>query len=376
MPAKNLSRIDQEGLYFHIYNRGIEKKVIFSDKADYDIFLSYIKDYLSPAKDPASIKQSFQVNGKTFQGIPHQPKNYFNHVQLLGYSLMPGHFHLIVYQTTKGSVEKFMRSLCTRYSMYFNKKYQHTGSLFEGPYKSVPIEQSKLPYLTLYIHQNSSNSSNHEYLNLRNTDWVKTETVLTQLKDNYKNFVEHTPVDIRVLEGLTIENQIHDLERSAPKYKVDPLESNNPTSKHQILSNPDSGSRPNMPTFLFFSVLPFIFLVSIGLVRIKLIEAKNSQIASEQTVLSAASQAKPETAPEASFSALPETISETVTVTILDGSDNVNIREQPSLNSPKIGQAKNGDIFEFISLDSGWYEVKFASSSAFISSKYLKEGKN
>ena len=133
MPAKNLQRIDKEGLYFHIYNKGVEEKIIFSDGEDYRVFLRFLEEYLTTPQDPENTKKTFQIHGRTFRGTPHQPKNYFNAVELVAYSLMPNHFHLALSQVTKGSVENFIRSLCTRYSIYFNKKYTHSGPLFAGP---------------------------------------------------------------------------------------------------------------------------------------------------------------------------------------------------------------------------------------------------
>src|SRR3972149_9961260 len=107
MPAKNLHRIDEEGIYCHIWNKGVENRIIFNDEQDYEVFLGYLKDYLTAPADPESIKKAFTVNGKTFRGMPHQPKNYLNKVELIAYSLIPNHFHLLVHQKTRGSVERF-----------------------------------------------------------------------------------------------------------------------------------------------------------------------------------------------------------------------------------------------------------------------------
>src|SRR3989344_6029163 len=149
MPAKNLLRVTEEGAYIHVFNKGVENRVIFTEPQDYEIFLGYLRDYLSMPSDPESKKKDFTVNGRTFRGTPHQPKNYFQKVELVAYCLMPNHFHLLLHQQTKASTERFIRSLCTRYSMYFNKKYKRMGALFEGPYKSVHIKvQLQLLHLT------------------------------------------------------------------------------------------------------------------------------------------------------------------------------------------------------------------------------------
>ena len=133
MTAKNPNRVNESGSFCHIYNKGVESKVVFNDKKDYEVFLGFIKEYLSIPIDPKNNKKEFTVNGRVFRGVPHQPKNYFNKIELVAYRLSPASFNLLLHQITKGSIESFVRSLCTRYSIYFNKKYQRTGTLFERP---------------------------------------------------------------------------------------------------------------------------------------------------------------------------------------------------------------------------------------------------
>ena len=48
MPPKNTIKQYVEGAYYHIYNRGVEKRNIFLDKQDYSVFLRYLKEYLLP----------------------------------------------------------------------------------------------------------------------------------------------------------------------------------------------------------------------------------------------------------------------------------------------------------------------------------------
>lgn len=64
----------------------------------------------------------------------------------------------------------------------------------------------------------------------------------------------------------------------------------------------------------------------------------------------------------------------TVVVSITDGSEFINVREKATVYSEKITEAKDGDIFEYVSKNAGWYEVKLPSgSNGFISAKYVKE---
>ena len=72
MPARNLIRLESEDSYYHIYNRGVEKRTIFEDDQDYKVFLKYLKEYLSPPPDLSKIKESFTLQGYTFQGNINQ----------------------------------------------------------------------------------------------------------------------------------------------------------------------------------------------------------------------------------------------------------------------------------------------------------------
>ena len=82
-------------------------------------------------------------------------KNHAEEIDLLAYCLMPNHFHLLVYQEKINSMNHFLRSVATKYAMFFNRKYDRTGHLFEGIYKAVLVEtEEQLIYLSKYIHRN------------------------------------------------------------------------------------------------------------------------------------------------------------------------------------------------------------------------------
>src|SRR3989344_4623952 len=76
-------------------------------------------------------------------------------VDIGAFCLMPNHFHLLLREKEDGNISLFMKKLLTAYVMYFNKKYERTGSLFEGKFKSEPVrEDNYLKYLFSYIHLN------------------------------------------------------------------------------------------------------------------------------------------------------------------------------------------------------------------------------
>lgn len=227
MPAKNILKSYIENGYYHIYNRGVEKRIIFQDEQDYRVFLHYLKLYLSP---PSSLKDIYK--GLSFVNPPRErPLNNFSQeITLMTYSLIPNHFHLLLKQKPAHAIEKFMRSLGTKYVQYFNKRYQRVGSLFQDTYKAVLVKTNEqLLHLSRYIHLNpaghdlnkeyplrdlqrillSSYSSYRDYLEKRKTAWVFPEEILsffktaqkTSLKDilSYQSFVEdyqQTPGEI------------------------------------------------------------------------------------------------------------------------------------------------------------------------------------
>lgn len=228
MPQKNSIKVYVEESFYHIYNRGVEKRTIFEELQDYKVFLKYLKESLSPPPKPENIRRTFTLQGASFKGIPRQPKNYFKEIELHSYCLMPNHFHLLVKQKSKNSIEKIMRSLATRYSMYFNKKYDRVGKLFQGHYKAVLIKDDDyLLHLSRYIHLNPLKytdslakgfSSYADYLQLRKTKWIKTDfilgyfntSVIKELKkfNKYQEFVENYTQDSKLLLGnLSLEEE-------------------------------------------------------------------------------------------------------------------------------------------------------------------------
>ena len=224
MPARNIIKVYSENSFYHIYNRGVEKRIIFKDEQDYGVFLGYLKEYLSPPEDFSKYKKIVTFKGETFKGVPRVPNNYSKEIELLVYCLMPNHFHFIVKQYPDRSIQNFVRSLCTRYSMYFNKRYTRVGSLFQGPYKAVLVNNEEyLLHLSRYIHQNpeelninlaKAHSSYPEYIGERKTEWVKTDLILSFFNkatesfvrgfNTYKNFVEGSEINSSEILGKMI----------------------------------------------------------------------------------------------------------------------------------------------------------------------------
>ena len=63
-------------------------------------------------------------------------------IRLLAYSLMPNHWHMVVWPRKDGDMTEFLRWLTITYSQRLHA-YRHTtgyGHIYEGRFKSFPIE--------------------------------------------------------------------------------------------------------------------------------------------------------------------------------------------------------------------------------------------
>lgn len=133
--------------YYHIYNRGNNKQVIFRGPSDYSHFNKLL--YLSNGTTPFLMRE-IENNDDIFLRERGEQQ-----VHIGAYCLMPNHFHILVTPAREGGVSKFMLKLGTGISSYINKKYQRTGSLFEGQYKAKHVGDDRyLKYLFAYIHLN------------------------------------------------------------------------------------------------------------------------------------------------------------------------------------------------------------------------------
>lgn len=212
MPAKHAIKEFVADSHYHIYNRGVEKRTIFEDSQDYAVFLSYLKTYLLPKDETllhAILGEPTSTAKQKDQALKQLHLNNFSDtIKLISYCLMPNHFHLLIKQTDATTIDYFMRSFCTRYSLFFNRKYRRIGGLFQGVYKAVRVEtDEQFFHLSRYIHRNPiplasqgeslqsyAYSSYPQYLGLTRAKWVHPEDVLTYFsksqKNGYQEFVE------------------------------------------------------------------------------------------------------------------------------------------------------------------------------------------
>jgi len=141
------------GEYYHIYNRGIDKRVIFKSKKDYERFMMLL--YLANSHDSFRLDIILNRQHKTFDEVLVLDKGKLL-ISIGAWCLMTNHFHLLVRQEVDGGITKFMRKLGVGYSMFFNIKYERTGALFGGLFKSklIGVDDNYMRHLFGYIHIN------------------------------------------------------------------------------------------------------------------------------------------------------------------------------------------------------------------------------
>lgn len=222
MPRKHVIKRYKPESYYHVYNRGVAKQKIYRDEKDYKKFIGLLKFYLS----------SLNLQGTSLQ-VKVSPskvlKNHTDLVKLHCYCLMPNHFHLLLHQSEVDAIPYFMRSLATKYAMYFNQKYKRTGPMFESRYKAIRVEtDDQLIHLSKYIHLNPVDilpagtflagykySSYANYLRLFRQSWVKTCDIFKFFKtESYQKFVEEEDKSaLKVISELKLDA---DLQGTSP----------------------------------------------------------------------------------------------------------------------------------------------------------------
>ncbi len=133
------------GEYYHVYNRGVDKRTVFQDKEDLKVFLRHLNKLNTiDSFGGLHVMKYGKLRGSTSKLV-----------EIVAFCLNPNHFHMILTPLVEGGIEKFMQKVGTGYTMYFNDKYERSGSLFQGRYKVKHIATNEyLLYLGAYVNLN------------------------------------------------------------------------------------------------------------------------------------------------------------------------------------------------------------------------------
>lgn len=220
MPRAELN----EGEIYHIYNRGVEKRLIFMDDSDYWRFLTLMILLQGDAVVDQVGREVFNVKHRMFDKTIFKEVIDNRYTELISFCLMPNHFHMILLELKEGGISKFMQRLLNAYTKYFNAKYGRSGHLFEGRFKSVHVDTDEyLDYLSAYIHLNPRElrgfngreikyawSSFQDFVHEnRWGEFLKPNIISEKFKNSeYEKFVTETP--IKLVDGGLSENLLID----------------------------------------------------------------------------------------------------------------------------------------------------------------------
>ena len=174
---------------YHIILRSVEGIPLFRKESDY--FRMIFGLYEFNTNKPVDLwlirrlKNVQSFGGKTFQQLSQQMQQMPREkiVDLLAFCLMPNHIHLLLKQVQDNGITTFVRKFATGYAMYFNKKYERTGHLFQGAFRAVYIDSdAQLKVVFIYIHANPLSIIFPKYKEVGIDDTKKAKLFL----ENYK----------------------------------------------------------------------------------------------------------------------------------------------------------------------------------------------
>ena len=140
------------GGFYHVFNRGVDKRIIFKDRHDMNRFLLLMRA-INSEKLIGSIK-SLQQNDihKHINEISQEDKL----VHMYGFALVQNHFHFVLKQNKEDGVAKFMHRLSSGYARFFNEKYDRVGTLFSGRYKYIELDHdARVIKMIGYVNRNN-----------------------------------------------------------------------------------------------------------------------------------------------------------------------------------------------------------------------------
>lgn len=206
----------RNNIYYHIYNRGVEKRDIFLDKQDYVRFLRGVREFNS-IEPVGSLYQKDKASEKGVEN-PIGCSTPLRQVEIISYCLMPNHYHFLVKQLIENGISEFMKKLGGGYTNYFNYKNNRSGVLFQGGFKAIEVKSyAHFLKLAVYVNCNyeihkmgkSENwmwSSYLDYIGVRNGTLCNKDIILKEFGDsyNYKIFCESVVNDVQGFEEVIV----------------------------------------------------------------------------------------------------------------------------------------------------------------------------
>ncbi len=211
------------GEFYHVYNRGVDKRITYSDRLDILRFLECMTEFNTADPIGSLYERSFDgdADGRKKKEKPL--------VRIVAYCLNPNHYHLLLEQVGEGGVSEFMKRLNGGYTTYFNNRHKRTGALFQGVFKARHVDTNEyLLHVSAYVNLNDrvhqlggetpkpaakervSASSWEQYESGKRTSLCDPRVIL----DQFKNQKEYLRFALAALEDIQQrKEETRDLER-------------------------------------------------------------------------------------------------------------------------------------------------------------------
>ena len=204
------------GEYYHVFNRGVDKRIIYNTKEQQYFFFNRLKllNTIDSRKYIANKRSRYKDKVITGDGEEL--------VDIVAYCLPPNHFHLLLKQKVDNGISQFMQRLGTSYTKFFNQQEDRSGSLFQGKFKATHLSGDfSLSILSAYVNLNykhhqidpSKNivkSSLFEYLDEELGDGICDQTEIDNIineigsVNDYKQFIKQASITFTENKGKSL----------------------------------------------------------------------------------------------------------------------------------------------------------------------------
>ncbi len=190
--------------FYHVFNRGTEKRNVFTRKSDYERFVALL--YACNREESVRLDGGSKLQGRTLLDYVLSQKSNQPLVDVCAYCVMPNHFHLLLRQRVDGGISKFMQKLITGYTMYFNKRNDRSGVLFQGKYKAVHADSDRyLKYLIAYIHLNPAKLIDSTWREKRTVSKLEMEAHLAGYQySSYQDYLDGQRAESKILNKTSL----------------------------------------------------------------------------------------------------------------------------------------------------------------------------
>lgn len=216
--STNRNVVLANGQIYHVFNRGVERRIVFTNKREYERMLTTLWFYRY-AQPGATLSHYLNLSpsGKHLfeKVLITKPMG----ISLLAYCLMPNHFHFVLRQEANEGISRFVANITNSYTKYFNLKRKRIGPLFQGTFKAVRVEtDEQFLHLTRYVHLNPVASFLQQLNELEAYMWSSYGEYCSLVKDGlcnmavvrslvslreYQNFVKDQAGYAQHLERIT-----------------------------------------------------------------------------------------------------------------------------------------------------------------------------